>query len=105
MGQVWLARDTQLDLLVAVKVVHDLLACDSQAMERLRDEARLTILLRHPHIVSVNHFEGTGPVTFLVMEYVEGESLDKRLAREKTLPEAEAMRIGLAVAQAWPTRI
>lgn len=100
MGQVWLARDTELDRVVAVKVVHDLLAHDAQAMARLREEARITIPLRHPHIVAVNHFEPSGPVTFLVMEYVEGESLAERLAREKTLLAAEAIRIGLAVAQA-----
>jgi serine/threonine-protein kinase len=99
-GQVWLAHDKQLDLAVAVKVLNDLLAADPQARAHLREEARLNKPLRHQHIASVDDFEGRGPVAFLVMDYVDGESLAERLARDKTLPESEARRIGLAIAQA-----
>jgi len=100
MGEVWLARDRTLDLPVAIKVVSELLARDAQAMARLRVEARTTIPLHHPRIVRVNHFENQGPVTFLVMEYIEGETLAQRLARERQLPEVDARRIGLAVTEA-----
>jgi serine/threonine-protein kinase len=100
MGTVWRAQDLTLDLSVAVKVVNDLLARDAQVMAFLRDEARTAIPLNHQHIVRVNHFEANGPVTFLVMEYVEGESLAVRLARERRLPESEVRRVGLAIAEA-----
>jgi serine/threonine-protein kinase len=101
MGQVYLAHDENLrGKPVAIKTLSAVLARDPQAAERLKDEALAAIDLAHSNIVRVNHFEDGGPVKFLVMEYVEGETLGHRLAREKKLPEPEVRRIGIALCDA-----
>jgi len=98
MGQVYLAHDENLrGKPVAIKTLSAVLARDPQAAERLKDEALAAIDLAHSNIVRVNHFEDGGPVKFLVMEYVEGESLKDRLGRENRLPEDEVRRIGIAL--------
>lgn len=99
MGEVYLAEDVKLTMPVAVKTVSGALAQDPGAVARLKEEAKLAMRLAHPHVVRVNHFEDRPPLTFLVMEYVEGESLAHRLARERRLGEAEASRIGVALCE------
>jgi len=101
MGQVYLAHDQTLrNLPVAIKTMSVLLQQDPQAVERLKDEALAAMQLAHPHIVRVNQFEDGATLKFLVMEYVEGETLAQRLAREKHLAEDEARRIGMALCDA-----
>ena len=80
MGQVYRAYDTRLDRTVAVKVIADDLDADTAFRERFEREARVLAALRHPHICTlydVGRDEGT---EFLVMEYVEGETLATVLA-------------------------
>ena len=89
MGEVYKARDTRLDRIVAIKVLsHDLIA-DSSARQRLDREARAVAALSHPHICplfDVGHQDG---IDFLVMEFLDGETLASRLRRGKlTLGEA-----------------
>jgi formylglycine-generating enzyme required for sulfatase activity len=101
MGEVYLAEDGQLrGAPVALKVLPALLGADSGAVERLKDEVLLARALAHPNIVRVHTFEDAGPVKCLVMEYVEGETLASRLAREKRLADAEVRRIGIALGDA-----
>jgi serine/threonine-protein kinase len=101
-GQVYLAEDEVLTrpgdpVLVAITIVSPLLGKDRGALERLKDEACAAIRLTHLNIVRVNSFEDGGSLKFLVMEYVEGESLKDRLGRENRLPEDEVRRIGIAL--------
>jgi serine/threonine protein kinase/dipeptidyl aminopeptidase/acylaminoacyl peptidase len=99
MGEVYKARDSRLDRIVAIKVLPPGFASDSVAVRRLQREARLIASLSHPHICplfEVGHENGTD---FLVMEYLEGETLAERLKRGK-LPLALALRHGVQIASA-----
>ena len=80
MGEVYRARDTRLDRTVAIKVLAASLAADPQLRDRFDREARAISSLNHPHICTlfdVGHQEG---VDYLVLEYLEGETLAERLA-------------------------
>ena len=100
MGQVYLARDENLGTRqVAVKTVRqDILNSDDlqegEAIARFEREARSAASIRHPHIVDVTDFGETEEgVFYLVMEYVEGETLHRLLRREGTLPVKRAVRL------------
>ena len=74
MGAVWLAKDTQLDEVVAVKVLPTEVASDLRAVEWMKEEARLARALRHDNIAAIYNFEldhGRG-VSFIVMEFIDG---------------------------------
>src|SRR5947207_1646416 len=83
MGEVYKARDTRLDRIVAIKILLELLAADPQFRERLDREARATSRLTHPHICTLYDVGEDAGTYFLVMEYLEGETLADRLARSK----------------------
>ncbi len=100
MGQVYLANDQNLGTRqVAVKTVRqDILNSDDlaegEAIARFEREAMSAASIRHPHIVDVTDFgESVDGVFYLVMEYVEGETLHKLLRREGTLPIKRAVKI------------
>jgi Tol biopolymer transport system component/predicted Ser/Thr protein kinase len=93
MGEVYEARDTRLDRAVAVKV------CKGRFTERFEREARAISSLNHPHICALYDIGREGSVEFLVMEYLEGESLEARL-RRGPLPLEEALRIAVQIAGA-----
>jgi hypothetical protein len=97
MGRVYLAEDKVLDRPAAVKVLRDVLSRDTGSVRRLVEEAKASIRLAHPNIVRVDDYHDAGTVKFLVMEYVEGEPLADRLARETKLNEAETRRIGIEI--------
>jgi Tol biopolymer transport system component len=81
MGEIYRARDTRLDRTVAIKILTTALAADPQLRERFDREARAISSLNHPHICTlfdVGHQDG---VDFLVLEYLEGETVAARLAR------------------------
>ena len=99
MGEVYRARDTQLDRDVAVKILPAAVADDAERLARLRREARMLAALNHPNIAAVHGLEDAGPMTALVMELVAGEDLAQRLARGR-LPFAEAQPIALQIAAA-----
>src|ERR1017187_5135838 len=78
MGEVYRARDTRLDRIVAIKVLPSHLADKPELRERFEREARTIASLNHPHICTlfdIGHQDGTN---FLVMEYLEGETLAQR---------------------------
>ncbi len=102
MGEVYKARDTRLNRTVAIKVLPAALTADPDARQRLDREAKAVAALSHPHICSlfdIGHQDGTD---FLVMEFLEGETLAERLTRGK-LPLDEALRTGIQIADALAT--
>ena len=82
MGEVYRARDTRLDRVVALKVISQRLTADSQALQRFEREARAIAALNHPNICTI-HDVGETPdhSQFIVMELLEGETLRRRLER------------------------
>ncbi len=99
MGEVWRARDTRLDRTVAVKVLPQHLSGDAQFRERFEREARSISSLTHPHICTLHDVGNERGVAYLVMEYLEGESLADRLARG-AMPCDEVLRVGIQLAEA-----
>jgi serine/threonine protein kinase len=97
MAKVVLARDGELDRQVAVKLLDEQLAGDESFRARFAREARVAAALSHPNIVTVFDVGEAEGRPFIVMEYVEGRSLDARLQREGPLPPNEVRRIGLQV--------
>jgi serine/threonine-protein kinase len=94
MATVFLARDRDLDRLVAVKVLADHLAANAAFRRRFVREATLAARLQHPNVVTVFDAGEDGERPFIVMEYVEGETLADVLRRRGRLPPEEAL--GLA---------
>src|SRR5262245_34855143 len=81
MGEVYRARDTKLGRDVAVKIVPDAFRLDADRMARFEREAHVLASLNHPNIAAIYGFEHSGDVQALVLELVDGEGLDERLAR------------------------
>jgi beta-lactam-binding protein with PASTA domain/tRNA A-37 threonylcarbamoyl transferase component Bud32 len=100
MADVFLARDQQLDRLVAVKVLFPEYARDPSFVERFRREAQNAALLNHPNIVSVYDYGQERGTYFIVMEYVEGQSLRDILRADGALPTMQAARIASEIAGA-----
>src|SRR5918998_5563412 len=100
MATVYLARDADLDRLVAVKVLGDPLAADDEFVERFRREARTAAQLSHPNVVQVYDTGEEDGRIFIVMEYVEGEGLDALLRREGRLDPDRARDLGLQICAA-----
>ena len=101
MGEVYKATYTRLDRTVAVKIVSDRIAGDPELRARFEREARAVALLDHPHICAVYDVGQQDGVHYLVMQYLEGETLAARLARSKgALPLAQVLTIGAQLADA-----
>jgi serine/threonine protein kinase len=99
-ADVWRARDEELDRPVAVKLLHPHLAPDERARLRLAVEGRLVASLSHPGIVQMYDVLVDDESPALVMELIDGESLNVRLGREGALPPRVAAGIGAEVAEA-----
>jgi serine/threonine protein kinase len=99
MGEVYKARDTRLDRIVAIKVLPAHVAADPDVRQRFEREARAVAALNHPHICSLYDVGSQDGTDFLVMEYVEGETLADRLAKG-ALPLDQALRYGIEIADA-----
>jgi len=104
MGQVFTAWDAARQHNVAVKILPRQLALDQEFLERFKREVKLLAQLDHPHIVAFYDSGTQGGLFYLVMEYVDGGDLTKKLRKETRLAEPEALRIAremaLALAQA-----
>ena len=99
MGEVYRARDTRLDRHVALKILSPDATTDIRGRARLAYEARAIARLSHPHICALHDIGHHDGVDFLVMEYLDGETLASRL-RRAPLPVAEAVRIAIQIADA-----
>ena len=83
MGEVYLALDTKLDRNVAIKVIRTDSLAEEQLKKRLIREARAAAKLDHPNICSIYDVNEAGPLTFIVMQLIEGETLAESMAREQ----------------------
>ena len=99
MGEVYKARDTRLDRIVAIKVLPAQFAAHPEARQRLEREARAVSSLNHPHICTLYDVGEQAGVDFLVLEYVDGETLTSRL-RKGPLPADTAVRFAIEIAGA-----
>ena len=99
MGEVYKARDSRLDRAVALKILPDTLASDRQFRERFDREARAISQLTHPHICTLFDVGEQAGIAFLVMEYLEGETLEQRL-KKGPVPIADALRLAIQIADA-----
>ena len=99
MGEVYRARDTRLDRIVAVKVLPPRLADNPELRERFEREARAIAALNHPHICVLHDVGRQNDTEFLVMEYLEGETLAERLKRGP-LPLEQVLQYAVEIADA-----
>jgi len=99
MGEVYRARDTRLGRDVAIKVLPSHLSSNPDLKQRMEREARSISSLNHPHICTLHDVGSQNGVDFLVMEYLEGETLADRLHRG-ALPFAEALAAAIKIADA-----
>ena len=101
MGSVWLAEDTQLDNKpFAIKMLPSILVSKRRAFRQLKDEALMAMKLTHTNIVTLRAFEESHGSPFLVMDYIDGRTLDDYLADEGKLTEDETLRILRPIAAA-----
>src|ERR1700693_5036218 len=97
MGEVYRARDMRLERDVAIKVLPANLSSDLSLRQRLEREARAVSKLSHPHICTLHDIGHQDGVDFLVMELVEGETLEHRL-RRGPLPPEQTVRVAAPIA-------
>jgi eukaryotic-like serine/threonine-protein kinase len=99
MGEVYRARDTRLDRDVAIKVLPGKLSSDTNLKQRLQREAKSVSKLSHPNICTLHDIGHHDGLDFLVMELVEGETLEQRLVRGP-MPTEQVLRIASQLADA-----
>ena len=106
MGEVYKAMDTRLGRTVAIKILPSLIAQDRDFRERFDREAKTISTLNHPNICALydvgETLAGGDSVRYLVLEYLEGESVAARLAR-RSIPLPEALKIATELASALDT--
>ena len=93
MAEVFLARDTTLDRLVAVKVLRERFADDQEFVARFHREARAAAALNHPNVIAIHDRGGSAGSSYIVMEYVPGETLKERIRLEGRLSPAAARTV------------
>jgi Tol biopolymer transport system component len=99
MGQVYRATDTTLSRQVAIKILPDAFASDSERLARFEREAKTLASLNHPNIAAIYGFEKSAGLHALVMELVEGDDLSQRIAKS-AIPIDEALPIAKQIAEA-----
>jgi serine/threonine protein kinase len=95
MGIVLRAFDETLHRVVAIKVMAPQLATSATARRRFTREARAAAAVTHDHVVTIHAVEDAGPLPYIIMQFVAGQSLQDRLDRSGPLPVAEILRIGM----------
>ncbi len=100
MGEVYKARDTRLDRTVAIKVLPAHLSSNPELKLRFEREAKSISALQHPHICALFDVGSQDGVDFLVMEFLEGETLSERVQQKGALPIDQVLKIGIEVADA-----
>src|SRR5271165_25814 len=98
MGEVYRARDTRLDRTVAIKILPAHLSDNPDAKQRFDREARAISSLNHPNICTLHDVGHQDGIDYLVLEYLEGETLADRL-RKGPLPLEQVLRVGAEICQ------
>src|SRR6266542_765349 len=99
MGEVYKARDTRLERTVAIKVLPERLSSSPEIRQRFEREAKTISQLSHPHICALYDVGHEGATEYLVMEYLEGETLTERLLKG-ALQAEQVLRYGIEIADA-----
>src|SRR6266849_4221045 len=99
MGEVYRARDTRLDRTVAIKILPEHLSSNAEARERFHREAHIVSSLNHPNICVLHDIGQQDGIDFLVMEYLEGETLAHRL-QKGPLPLEQVLQFAIEIADA-----
>ncbi len=99
MGEVYRARDTRLDRVVAIKILPSRFSADAVHKQRFEREAKVISRLNHPHICVLYDVGQQDGIDYLVMEFLEGETLAKRLEKGP-LPLEQVLKLGAQVAEA-----
>jgi len=99
MGEVYRAVDTRLDRIVAIKVLGASVASDAGLRERFEREARTVSALNHPNICALYDLGRDRDIDYLVLEYLEGDTLAARLEKGP-LPVEQAIRVAIQIAAA-----
>src|SRR6266852_8855926 len=99
MGEVYRARDTRLGREVAIKVLPEHFGQSDDARQRFKREARTISQLNHPHVCALYDIGEDGGKQYLVLEYLEGETLAARLLRGP-LPPEQVVRFGIEICEA-----
>ena len=99
MGEVYRARDTRLDRTVAIKVLPANLSSDPESRQRMQREAKAISALQHPNICTLHDIGSQDGTDFLVMEYLEGQTLAERLEKG-ALPLDQVLKVGIEIAEA-----
>jgi Tol biopolymer transport system component len=102
MGEVYRARDTRLDRTVAVKILPEHISSRPQARERFEREARAVSSLNHPNICTLHDIGHQDGIDYLVMEYLEGETLAQRLKKGPLAPE-QVLQYAIQITEALET--
>ena len=102
MGEVYLAQQLSVERQVAVKILPPGFAENPEAVKRFLHEGKLAARLDHFNIVTVFEAGEDSGNYYLAMAYIEGESLDQRLKRDKVIPEAEALETLVSLVERWP---
>ena len=100
MADVYKAKDILLDRIVAVKILHRSFAEDNDFIVRFRHEAQSAGKLSHPNIVGIYDVGCDGDVHYIVMEYVEGETLKQYIQNHPNIPIDTAVRIAIEIGYA-----
>jgi Tol biopolymer transport system component/tRNA A-37 threonylcarbamoyl transferase component Bud32 len=99
MGEVYRARDTRLERTVAIKVLNAQLVASTELRARFEREAKIISQLQHPHICVLHDVGNEGPIDYLVMEFLQGESLADKLRKGPLAPE-QVLSIAIEIADA-----
>src|SRR5690348_1711439 len=99
MGEVWKAQDTRLDRVVALKLLRADKPGDESRIRRFTQEARAASALNHPNIVTIHEISQEDGTHFIVMEYVQGKTLDQLIPR-KGMRLNETLKIAIQIADA-----
>jgi serine/threonine protein kinase len=102
MGEVYRAKDTRLDRTVAIKILPEHLSSNPHRRERFEREARAISALNHPHICTLHDIGHQEGIDYLVMEYVQGETLADRL-RKGPLSREQVLQYAIQIADALNT--
>ena len=100
MGVVVRAFDDKLQRVVAIKLLAPQLATSGAARQRFAREARATATVTHDNVIAIHAVEDAGPIPYLVMQFIDGPTLQQKLDRTGLLPLNEILRIGLQIAGA-----